>query len=46
VHAQALILRVLVYLCVQCAVGGLEVRHTVTGTLALLHSNHPEDCMS
>jgi NADH-quinone oxidoreductase subunit G len=23
-----------------------QVRHTVTGTLALLRSNHPEDCMS
>lgn len=24
----------------------LQVTHTVTGTLALLRSNHPEDCMS
>jgi hypothetical protein len=24
----------------------LQVKHTVTGTLALLRANHPEDCMS
>lgn len=23
-----------------------QVKHTVTGTLALLRANHPEDCMS